>query len=361
MTRALVLLGLCGCPDADSTGHSAEKDTGVDVETGETADTAHSADTVDTADTSPPDTGDTTDTAETGVIDTDAPCDRSLPWTYVAAGSYLTCGIHTDGCTECWGRGEEDEGPNWETWGYAWTGQDIAPAEPFRSVYAVAWREEHTRELHTCALTEAGEAMCWGSNSLGESDVPPGTYTSLAVQSEGTYGLTTDSEIVAWGRVGVPTDGTFTAISTGAEIGAAITTEGDLATWWVIDGSSNGSFAGPFRAVSVKEGLCALDEAGGATCWHAWEGEGSWPDFDAEAPKAGLIDVCVGAYDSACGLQEDGHPVCWGSLWGLVYYVDTSRIYTQLACGIEHACGLTPEGEIECWGTDSYGETLVPT
>lgn len=352
MTRTLLLLALAGCQHADSTRHSAEKDTGADVETG---DTPH------TGDTAPPDTVDTgEDSGDTGVVDTDAPCDRSLAWTYVAAGHYLSCGIHADGCTECWGRGEEDEGPDWETGGYHWTGQDIAPADPFASVFLLGQYKDYTHELHTCALTQVGEAVCWGSNAFGESDVPLGTYTSLAIQSEGTFGLTAEGDLVSWGRVLGPAAGTFTAVSTGADVGAAITTDGDLTTWWVISGEET-SHVGPFQAVSVKEGLCALDESGGATCWHAREGEGSWPDFDAEAPKSGLTELCVGYYDSACGLQEDGHPVCWGTLWGLVYYVDTSRVYTQLACGTEHACGLTPEGAIECWGTDRFGETLVPT
>lgn len=98
----------------------------------------------DSGQTETADTGETGETAETGdsdtAVDTAPPrCDRSLGWKYVAAGTYQTCGIHTDGCAECWGQGKEEDTGGYDTGGrYHWNGEDIPPSGSFTSI-AMKW------------------------------------------------------------------------------------------------------------------------------------------------------------------------------------------------------------------------------
>ena len=55
-------------------------------------------------------------------------------------------------------------------------------------------------EGHTCALTEDGEAVCWGGNEYGQADPLPGRYTAISAGSAHTCAVTTGGEIVCWGR-----------------------------------------------------------------------------------------------------------------------------------------------------------------
>ncbi len=58
---------------------------------------------------------------------------------------------------------------------------------------------------HGCALTEAGEANCWGTMgnskdvSYGPVDAPPGRYTAISSGFARSCALTDAGEVVCWG------------------------------------------------------------------------------------------------------------------------------------------------------------------
>ena len=53
--------------------------------------------------------------------------------------------------------------------------------------------------FNTCALTEDGEAVCWGSNRYGKTEPPLGRYASISAGYDHTCALTEEGGAVCWG------------------------------------------------------------------------------------------------------------------------------------------------------------------
>jgi alpha-tubulin suppressor-like RCC1 family protein len=128
-------------------------------------------------------------------------------WAAVDVGSNFTCGLTSGGEAWCWGRG----GP---------LGTGKSPADhstPQRVAAAEVYTAISAGGDHACALTAGGAAHCWGMDWNGavgvtltgdqlESIQTPTAMTTdlrfLEVQAGGqhTCGITTDEEMVCWGR-----------------------------------------------------------------------------------------------------------------------------------------------------------------
>ena len=162
---------------------------------------------------------------------------------------------------------------------------------------------------HACALTEAGEAVCWDAvdNKLAPPDPPPGRYVAVSDGSHHTCALTEDGEAACLGveqlrtggcaagplhrdqcgcvphlrhhrvgRVGVlgrglqrrqPPPGSLAAISAGYYSACALTVDGEVACPAGGDLARDAP-AGRHTAISVASGhACALAESGEAVCW----------------------------------------------------------------------------------------------
>lgn len=52
---------------------------------------------------------------------------------------------------------------------------------------------------NTCALRQSGQAVCWGDDSAGVNEVPPGTYKDLAVGYSHACAIKMDDGVVCWG------------------------------------------------------------------------------------------------------------------------------------------------------------------
>lgn len=113
------------------------------------------------------------------------------------------------------------------------------------------------------ALTEDGRLFSWGSNRVGQGEVPrwvsESTIIEIAAGDAHALALTADGKVYAWGadrdgQTDVPDDlGEVLAISAGANASAALTTEG-LRVWGRFDGKV------PVTAFAVALGR-------GSTAW----------------------------------------------------------------------------------------------
>lgn len=187
---------------------------------------------------------------------------------------------------------------------------------------------------HSCALTPAGRAYCWGSNRLGQ----------LGDESAPRAGASADKPVA------VATAETFVAISAGAGH------------------------------------TCALTAAGVAYCWGL--------DLTAELGRAVVADVCAGfpcsrrpvrvdasvrfdtiaaGFGHTCALS-DGRAFCWGrndrGQLGTAradddcdgvpcnaqpVAVGAVERFSSISAGGDHTCALAA-GVAYCWGSNQYGQ-----
>lgn len=218
---------------------------------------------------------------------------------------------------------------------------------------------------HTCGLTTAGAAYCWGSNYFGQlgdgsatsqSLTPVAvagghTFTQLAAGWTHTCGLEADGTVWCWGRgeEGQLGDGTLTEIRTPVQVAGTQT--------------YTALFAGAANA-------CAITAGGGMECWgynsSGQVGTGTTA-FVVATPTAvtfpsaiTVVDVALG-WIHGCALDNTGDVYCWGANNRLQLGQGTPRVSrspiavplsftpTGIAGGGYETCA-TDGGRMICWG-----------
>ena len=274
------------------------------------------------------------------------------PAVQVSAGQDHACALTESGEAECWG---------WNAFG-----QTDAPPGPFTQISAGTF--------HTCALRADGGAACWGDDGNGQASPPAGRFTQVSAGGLHSCGLAESGAAVCWGsnhdwdgeRLGqaTPPAGRFTQISAGGFHTCALAPGGRPRCW---GGNSDlhGTYArqadplrGPFSRISAGGfHTCALTLAGEARCWGGdddWDGE---PLGQADPPAGRFTQISAGGW-TTCGLTTAGAVRCWG-LSGDEAPSAASVRFTQVDAG-RHACALAETGAVQCWGDDEYGEATPP-
>lgn len=311
------------------------------------------------SDSSAGDSGDTDSAVDSG----EAPivCDRSENWVFVAAGILQTCGVHSDGCAECWGLGEEEAS---EGGSYGYYGEDKPPAGTYSRIEMYGASGTWEGPLHACGVSSEEGAHCWGSNPYGECDVPVADSIDISVGEFVTYGL--DSYGGVWGigdRAALPPSGEYIDIAIGSGTGYARTADGTTLQWPIHndDPAWVKYLDDKYLQFDAKSYACGVREDESIRCWHPEDPNGELDSpLGSDVPDGHFQSVCVSEGQSACALGTDGIAQCWG-----VYFpgmdAPTDVLFTQIACGDSHFCGITTDQDLVCWGYDAYGETITPT
>jgi alpha-tubulin suppressor-like RCC1 family protein len=331
----------------------------------------------------------------------------------LAVGNIHSCALTSTRTAVCWGANVNFQLGNGQPVGFS-TPSGVSGLGS--GVTAIA-----TGDAHACALTQAGGAQCWGNGNLGQlgvgfwpyaSSLPSAvslttTLTSIATGQDHTCAITSAGGALCWGENedGQLGDGTLTtrgaptqvvglssgltAISAGSSHTCALGATGSVQCWGLNSSGQLGTGSTtsvptpvtvgglpPARLLSVGGfHTCVVTTAGAALCW-GYNGNGRLGDgtsTDRFTPtqvsglSSGVAAIAAGRFHT-CALTTAGSVLCWGyNRYGQLGNGKTIDSYSPVAvsglpsgivaitAGWYHTCALTSSGETLCWGSNSTG------
>jgi alpha-tubulin suppressor-like RCC1 family protein len=251
--------------------------------------------------------------------------------------------------------------------------------------------------FHACALTDSGEAYCWGSNNnrgalgidvmdggrdaptrIAAGEIPTGVRAvDIAISAGGGCIVADDGRLYCWGGF----DNTLPnpAVDVNRPVAAPVA-------------AVAGDVAAGVNLVRVEKDInkaCALGDNGRAYCWGAGARTPALVPAGAVPAGTRLVDLQMGS-DVPCALADDGNIYCWGSADGSRFGDGTSgpasaREPSRVSTGTKPAttrfvgltvggisissCATADDGKAYCWSRSYQGsgadgneaDHLVPT
>ncbi len=295
--------------------------------------------------------------------DASAPILAAAGSTGVAAGERHTCAAISGGGVRCWGAngfGQLGDGT---------TTQQLTPTVVSTLTNTVAALAAGGN--HTCAISSAGGAKCWGDNGGGQ--LGDGTTTQRLTPVD-VFGLMSGVQAISAGA-----SHTCAIVGGGAkcwgwnhygQLGTGMTTT--QLTPVDVSGLASGVTA---IAASLNH-TCALTTGGGVKCW-GWNDSGQlgngltatqYSPVDVIGLSSGVQAIAAG-WAHTCALTTGGAVKCWG--WNDFGQLGDGTLESRLAptdvsglssgveaitAGAEHTCALANGTSAMCWGSNLYGQ-----
>lgn len=261
------------------------------------------------------------------------PDDGPVHFASISAGGGHTCALTIDGKAYCWGLNGDGE------LGIGTTGAQNKPVAVLDTIDGgIQFAAVEAGYFHTCALSTAGRAYCWGSGSYGrlgnggtstqrtpvavappEGEPDPLTFASISGGYEFTCGLTIAGKAYCWGRDNAGQLGNGELENQVKPVAVEDTPDGATKYASIATGSSH---------------TCALSTAGKVYCW----GNGEFGQLgDGESGLDAYDSVPVPVADPTSGAVQ----------------------FTSITTGNSFTCGATTSGQAYCWGHYSEGQLGV--
>lgn len=316
----------------------------------------------------------------------------------IAAGSYHSCALMTNGTVRCWGDGT-----------YGQLGNGAAPtdyASPVTPVTSGTAIQIVAGDNHTCILNSAGQVQCWGLNSSGQLGLDntttltaPGAVVSLAsaaVQitagANHTCALLNDySTLKCWGN------------NTYGQLGIGSTSNmgdsaGEMAALSSVDLYTMANFGGIASISSGANHVCATstDASTKVACW-GYNGYGQLGQNNTSnyGTSTSALGVSLSAIDFGGSIMSKikaggnftcvinattNESKCFGeNTYGQLGQENTSTIgngnaplissgsfhtidlpvaldVNNIYLGNSHACAVLSTGTVKCWGYNASGQ-----
>jgi alpha-tubulin suppressor-like RCC1 family protein len=248
---------------------------------------------------------------------TPAAMSTSLVFTSVEAGRSHSCGLTAAGTAYCWGANQNGELGN----GFG----SIASAPPVMVLGGHTWAVVRPGSSSTCGVTTSGNGYCWGTN--GQGQLGDGTTTGSLVP------------------VAVTAGETWATIDPGGIYACGVTISGAGLCW---GNNFYGNLGNGSKHNSTNLEQTSRTQISGNHAWAA-------------------IEATDGGY--TCGLTTGGAAYCWGTgsngVLGNGSTTTAQRTPVAVSGGLQfaslsgsehHICGLTTSGAAHCWGVDSFGQ-----
>jgi alpha-tubulin suppressor-like RCC1 family protein len=293
-----------------------------------------------------------------------------LTFTQISAGNAHSCGVTTGGLAYCWGLqafGELGDGT-----------QSTTHDAPVAVVGGLRFSQIRAAVTHTCGLTTDGLAYCWGQNDLGQlgdgstpthhfSPVPVAggrKFIQIQVGFEHSCALTSAGVAFCWGM------NASGQLGIGNQTGPQVCGGQPCAVRPVrVTGGHT------FRQIrAAGQHSCGLDDARRFFCWGQNDlgqlGDGTRATRLLPTPVAGdrrFVQVSTQSYHT-CGVTAAQVAFCWGlnQVGQLGDGTTTNRprptrvqgglTFSGLSAGTSHTCGVTVKKQAYCWGSNEHGE-----
>ena len=281
----------------------------------------------------------------------------------VESATQFSCGINTANAAYCWGVQADGRLGNGEPSGIASTPVAVDGGHAFNRISAL--------HKHTCALTTAGAAYCWGEGDDGKLGY-------------GAYIRKTEPTAVTGGH-------SFSRVTAGEEHSCGIDTAEDAWCWghrkFGVLGDGGDIAGNEPDPIQVGGGLkfreidaggtntCALTAAGAAYCWGKNDdgqlGNGSTAE-NSNVPVAvsgshTFTQITLGDRHT-CALDGTGTAWCWGKGYrvgnGTTSNTTDFNVPTQVSGGhtfkrikanMDKTCAIDDSDRVWCWGSGVKG------
>jgi alpha-tubulin suppressor-like RCC1 family protein len=275
-------------------------------------------------------------------------------WRSISAGYSHTCGVTAGGIGYCWGSNY------WGALGIGTYGS-TSQSSLVPIVGGLSFQAIRAGQDFSCGLATDGAAYCWGLNlvtQLGTAAVVPSC--SHAGPMDRPAGCSTMPLPAAGGIAlsalasGVSHSCALTAAGTAfcwgddhaGQLGTAAAVPGLCSDWTQAVGSCSSApvrVAGPQSWLAIDAGSyhsCGIATDGAAYCW----------GYNASGQLGTLADP--GSCTVIIGVYSRQQIACYPT----PVPVTGALIFRSISAGEDHTCGVTEVGSAYCWGDNTYGQ-----